>query len=83
MAAAVRAEPTEAPALPGIEQGGVHPTAPHAGRLFVQGTVDGVAFDDVHGAGWRLVTVGPDAGRIDPVARRWFESIGGRVVPLT
>jgi len=83
MAAAVGPEPTEAPAVPGIDQGLVHPAAPHAGHLFVQGTVDGVPFDDVHGAGWRLITVGRDAGRIDPASRQWFESIGGGVVPLT
>ena len=35
------------------------PAHPHAGSLFVQGTVDGRRFDDVHGAGWRLVTVDP------------------------
>ena len=82
IAATVGPDPTEAPALPGIEHGLVHPTAPHAGRLFVQGSVDGVPFDDVHGAGWRLITVGLDADRIDPAARQWFESIGGRVVQL-
>jgi hypothetical protein len=83
LAATVGPDPTEAPALPGIECGLIHPTAPHAGHLFVQGTVDGVPFDDIHGAGWRLITVGPDTGTIDPATQQWFESIGGRVVPIT
>jgi hypothetical protein len=82
MAAAVTAEPVDAPSLPGLDAGLVHPTAPHAGELFVQGTVAGRLFDDVHGAGWRLVTVDIDANAIDETTRAWFESIGGRVVPL-
>jgi hypothetical protein len=57
MAPAVTAEPAAAPPLPGIAGGIVHPAAPHAGALFVQGTVDGRLFDDAEGVGWRLVTV--------------------------
>jgi FAD binding domain len=88
MAAAVSAEPDAAPPMPGIAGGVVHPAAPHAGTLFVQGTVNGRLFDDTEGAGWRLVTDGLDAGAIgsaaaDPGALVWFESIGGRVVALS
>jgi 2-polyprenyl-6-methoxyphenol hydroxylase-like FAD-dependent oxidoreductase len=82
MAAAVSDEPIEAPNLPGITGGLVHPTAPHAGALFVQGELDGRPFDDVHGAGWRLVTVDIDATGIDAGLAEWFASIGGRIVTL-
>ena len=40
--------------------------SPHAGSLFVQGTVGGRRFDDVHGAGWRLVTIDPEPHRARP-----------------
>jgi len=80
MAAGVGPEPVEVPPLPGIVEGLLHPSSPHAGDVFVQGTVDGRLFDDVHGAGWRLVTLGGD--EIGAALRKWFESIGGRVVRL-
>jgi flavoprotein hydroxylase len=82
MAAAVTSELSEIPDLPGIHAGVIHADAPHAGRLFVQGTVDGGLFDDVHGAGWRLVTIDTDVNALDPAARAWFESIGGEIVTL-
>ena len=81
MAAAVGDDPVDAPSLPGLAGGSVHATSPHAGALFVQGDVNGSAFDDVHGAGWRLVTV--EASDVDLRAAEWFESIGGRIVTLT
>jgi len=70
------------PGLPDIDQGFIHPTAPHAGRQLVQGKVGGRPFDQVHGNGWRLVVRGADAGRIDADDRAWFETIGGKVVAL-
>lgn len=82
MAPLVGPEPADAPALPGIDGGVVHPGAPHAGSLFVQGTVDGRRFDDVHGAGWTLVTVGPEGCDLAAETSRWFASIGGRVVTV-
>jgi len=82
MAAAVTGELSEIPDLPGIHAGLIHADAPHAGRLFVQGTVDGGLFDDVHGAGWRLVTNDTDRDALDPAVRAWFESIGGNMVTL-
>jgi flavoprotein hydroxylase len=78
MAATVTGELTEAPELPGIDGGLIHPHAPHAGRLFLQGTLGGQWFDDVAGAGWRLVTV--DTVTLDPAIDAWFASIGGRSV---
>ena len=58
---------------------------PVAGHLFVQGTVlsDGERrrFDDVHGVGWRLVTVG-DEPLQDSELADWFSSIGGSIVAL-
>jgi 3-(3-hydroxy-phenyl)propionate hydroxylase len=61
----------------------VHPESPHAGGLFVQGTIDGRLFDDVHGAGWRLVSCGLDAGASSVLTGdlgEWFGAIGGKVV---
>ena len=79
MAPLVGAEPTDAPPLPGITDGIVEPGSPHAGKLFVQGAVDGRRFDDAHGAGWRLVTIDPASIDLDPATREWFASIGGSV----
>jgi hypothetical protein len=83
MAAAVAPGLSEIPDLPGIDAGIIDPGAPYAGRLFVQGTIDGRPFDDVHGAGWRLITSGVETSAIGPAARTWFESIGGRIIPLS
>jgi 2-polyprenyl-6-methoxyphenol hydroxylase-like FAD-dependent oxidoreductase len=80
MAAAVGPEPADVPPLPAIEKGLIHPSSPHAGHLFVQDTVDGRFFDDLYGAGWRLVTIDIDTTSTDPRARQWFESIGGQIV---
>lgn len=83
MAAAVGDEPVAAPALPGLDGGLVYASSPHAGVLFVQGEVRGRPFDDVHGVGWRIVTVAVGVDGVDPGAAEWFESIGGRIVTLT
>jgi flavoprotein hydroxylase len=82
MAAAVGPEPVSAPPLPALEAGLIHPTAPHAGRLFVQDTVDGRLFDDRYGAGWRLVTLGDGGGALGGETGDWFAGIGGEVVTL-
>lgn len=78
-------EVSEVPPLPGIPTGIVVPDDPLAGTLFVQGRVGGDAlaaarFDDVHGAGWRLVTPTPSA--LDPEQAQWFAGLGGTVVDL-
>jgi flavoprotein hydroxylase len=76
-------KPAEVPPLPGIETGIIEPGSPHAGKLFVQGNVlGGGLFDDVHGAGWRLVTVDGEPVTIDPETSRWFASIGGQLVTV-
>lgn len=82
MAATVTDEPVAAPGGVGIEDGLVHPTAPGAGQVFVQGRVGGRRFDEVHGAGWRLVTRDVGDDDIDHAALDWFRSIGGRLVRL-
>ena len=83
MAAGVGDEPEPAPDLPDINAGLIHPTAPHAGKQFVQGQVGGLPFDDVHGNGWRLVALDADVAGIGCEERAWFESIGGGVVAVT
>ncbi len=85
MAAAVTGELTEMPEVPDLVSGLLHPGDALAGRLFVQGTVDGRLFDEIYGAGWRLVTIEPGTWTIeavDPTDRDWFESIGGQLVAL-
>ena len=82
MAPLVGPEPTHAPSLPGIEGGVTDADSPHAGSLFVQGIAGGRRFDDVHGAGWRLVTIDRKRLALDPETRRWFASIGGCVVTV-
>jgi flavoprotein hydroxylase len=82
MARLVGVEPTDVPPLPGIAEGIVDPASPHSGKLFPQGTVDGRRFDDVHGAGWRLVTIDPASIDLDPATREWFAGIGGVVVTV-
>ena len=77
MAPLVGPEPNDAPGLPDVTDGVIDAASPHAGALFPQGVVGGKRFDDVHGAGWRLVTVG-----LDPATRDWFASIGGAVVTV-
>jgi 2-polyprenyl-6-methoxyphenol hydroxylase-like FAD-dependent oxidoreductase len=80
MAAGVTEELVEAPSLPGLSTGLVHLDSPHAGELFVQGYVGGQRFDDVHGVGWRLLTV--DELPVDATEAEWFTSIGGSIVPV-
>ncbi len=82
MSAMVRADPIDVPALPGVGAGIVHPTSPHAGGLFVQVRVDGIPFDDLHGVGWRLISMAPVPCDIDAATLGWFESIGGRQVRI-
>ena len=82
MAPLVGTEPTDAPPLPGITDGIIDPGSPHAGTVFVQGSAYATRFDDVHGAGWRLVTIDAEPIALDPVTRDWFASIGGRIVTV-
>jgi len=82
MAAGVSDEASDVPDLPGVDVGLVRVGDPHAGGLFVQATVDGALFDDVHGAGWRLVTIDPDGADLDAAATERFAAIGGLVVAL-
>lgn len=87
MAATVTGELSEVPELPGIdpgiEMGFIHPHSPHAGRLFGQCTVGGRLFDEVHGAGWRLLTIGDDPIAVEPSIAGWFASIGGEITALS
>ena len=80
MAAALEPDPVAVPPFPGLAEGLVHAQAPHAGELFVQGNVGSKRFDEVYGAGWRMVTIAGES--IEPSLQTWFESIGGRTVHL-
>jgi flavoprotein hydroxylase len=82
MAPLVGAEPTDAPPLPSITDGVIDPDSPHAGKLFPQGTADGQHFDDVHGPGWRLVTIDPAPIELDPATDDWFAAIGGSLATV-
>jgi 2-polyprenyl-6-methoxyphenol hydroxylase-like FAD-dependent oxidoreductase len=73
---------SEVPGLPGIASGLIANGTPLAGEVFPQGEIDGHWFDDVHGAGWRLVTVDPAWGDLDPAVIGWFGTIGGALVNI-
>jgi hypothetical protein len=81
MAAAVTGEVSEVAGLPGLTAGLIDPDSPLAGEQFPQADLGGRWFDDVHGAGWRLVTDDADGG-LDASLAEWFASIGGAVVRL-
>ena len=80
MSAMVGDEVADTPPLPALDAGLIDIDSPHAGHLFVQGSVDGRLADDVFGAGWRLYT--DLASPVDPHIEHWFESIGGRIMHL-
>jgi 2-polyprenyl-6-methoxyphenol hydroxylase-like FAD-dependent oxidoreductase len=83
MAAAYDGGVSDAPGLPGIATGLINAGSPVAGSLFPQAELDGRWFDDVHGAGWRLVTVDPDAAALDPTLVSWLATIGGAVIDVS
>lgn len=74
------------PPLPGIETGIVHASSPLAGHLFVQGVVDDgerrARFDDVAGAGFRVVALPGTALGISDELSAWFATIAGRVLTV-
>ena len=82
MASAVGPEPSDVPDLPGPQAGLIHPASPHAGELFVQPVLGPRLFDDLHGAGWRLVTLDTGIDHLDAPTVEWFESIGGKAVSV-
>jgi flavoprotein hydroxylase len=83
MAAGYDGSVSPAPSLPGIDRGLVSDGSPAAGELFPQGDLGGRWFDDVHGAGWRLVTLDTGRGELEPDLAAWFGTIGGAVVEVT
>ncbi len=82
MAAAVTGGVSEVPPAPGLGDGLIWSASPAAGEQFPQVAVDGRPFDDVHGAGWRLVTDAGKADDLDPALHAWFEGIGGAVISV-
>ncbi len=97
-AAVVTGDVAEIPPLPGLTAGIIDVASPHAGSLFVQGRVASPApvhrtgalapagpptrFDDVVGAGWRLVVAGAEKPALAPASAAWFASIGGQIVTV-
>jgi hypothetical protein len=75
---------TEIPPFPPITEGIVLAGSQFAGELFVQAEVEHLGqrarFDDVFGAGWRLVTLAEPV--IDDELRSWFAGIGGLIVSI-
>ena len=82
MAAGYDGSVSDVPGLPGIDRGLDRRRPPLAGELFPQGDLGGRWFDDVHGVGWRLVTVDPDAPALDAGLVEWLAGIGGAVVAV-
>jgi flavoprotein hydroxylase len=82
MAAAVTDVVSEVPPQPGHATGLIHPSSPLAGEQIPQAHVGGRPFDDVHGAGWRLVTDDPAARDLAPALLGWLGSIGGAVIEI-
>ena len=85
-AGVVEGQLAEVPDLPGIADGCCHFGSPHAGALFVQGVVhDGARrarFDEVVGAGWRLVSRADAAIELDDDLAAWFAGLGGQCVSV-
>jgi 2-polyprenyl-6-methoxyphenol hydroxylase-like FAD-dependent oxidoreductase len=83
MAAAYDGGTSDAPGLPGITSGLIAVGTPLAGELFPQGELGGRWFDDIHGVGWRLVTIDSDLTSFDPTLVGWLETIGVAVIHIT
>jgi hypothetical protein len=45
-----------------------------------QGEINGLWFDEVHGVGWRMITISSESEDIDPDLDAWFTSIGGAFI---
>ena len=86
MSAGVTDHRTSIPSLPPLAGPLLPASDPVAGHVFPQGiiAVDGERrrFDDVHGAGWRLVTVDADPIDLDPELGQWFSGESGEVVAI-
>jgi flavoprotein hydroxylase len=82
MAAAVTGEVSAVPGQPALASGLIDPGSPMAGEQFPQAEVGSRPFDDVHGAGWRLVTNDPAAPDLDRNLIDWLAGVGGAVVAV-
>jgi 2-polyprenyl-6-methoxyphenol hydroxylase-like FAD-dependent oxidoreductase len=82
MAAAVTGGVSAVPGQPPLTSGLISAGSPLAGEQFLQADVGPGRFDDVHGAGWRLVTDEPAAADLDAEIVDWFAGIGGAVVQI-
>lgn len=84
MAARFDGTASETPPPPPLTSGCISGTGTAAGELFPQPILDDGHFDDVHGVGWRLITIeDPERnGALDPELGEWFAGIGGRIVAI-
>ncbi len=86
MSAGVTDDATTIPPLPSLTSSLLPAGDPVAGHLFVQGNVvsDGrrSRFDDLHGVGWRLITITDQILDPDPALADWFETIGGSIISI-
>jgi 2-polyprenyl-6-methoxyphenol hydroxylase-like FAD-dependent oxidoreductase len=87
MSAAVTDEATAIPPPPFLTGPLLPADDTVAGHLFVQGNVASAGgigrCDDIHGAGWRLVTFGNETIDLEPQLASWFAAIGGSAVTVT
>jgi 2-polyprenyl-6-methoxyphenol hydroxylase-like FAD-dependent oxidoreductase len=79
MAAAVGPDPLPAPAPPAIADGVIAAGTPGAGEAWAQDHVGGRRSDDLHGPGWRLVSILPQVA--GAVGDR-LGDLGGKVVTV-
>lgn len=70
------------PPMPGVLSGIISDGSPHAGELLPQPKLAGGWFDDLHGAGFRLMSAEPDPPALPDDLDAWFRSIGGAVVAV-
>ncbi len=70
------------PPMPGVMSGIISAGSPRAGELVPQPNLDGEWFDDIHGAGFRLLSADPAPHNIPADLQQWFQSIGGKIVAV-
>ncbi len=70
------------PPMPGVLGGIIREGSAHAGELLPQAKLGEQWFDDVHGVGFRLLTIDPASADLPTDLDDWLSSIGGKVVVI-